>query len=170
MYGVPLTVYLFSSWLGSLFPALRATHSGGHRWNDLIGWQGDPHVSPFHLASYVVLVAGFFLIAIAWSMLLGAARAGQLGTTGPYAWVRHPQYLGFLAIIVGFLIQWPTIPTLLRLARQTNGRPMQPASSGSVRAGSQPGSGPHHPPGERSLGRSQGEDLCTSISTSSLPL
>ena len=113
MYGVPLTVYLLSGWLGSRFPALRATHSGGHLWNDLIGWQGDPHASPFHLASYVVLMAGFLLIATAWSQLLRSARAGRLATMGPYAWVRHPQYLGFLAIMVGFLLQWPTIPTLI---------------------------------------------------------
>ena len=113
MYGAPLTVYLLASWLGSRFPALQATHSGGHLWNDLIGWQGDPHVSPFHLASYAVLIAGFWLISTAWTHLLRAARDDRLATTGPYAWVRHPQYLGFLAIMVGFLLQWPTIPTLV---------------------------------------------------------
>ncbi len=113
MYGVPLTIYLLSGALGSRFPALRATHSGGHLWNDLIGWQGDPHLSPFHLASYAVLGAGFWLIATAWTHLLRAAKSDRLATTGPYAWVRHPQYLGFLAIMVGFLLQWPTIPTLV---------------------------------------------------------
>lgn len=113
MYGVPLTVYLLSSWLGSRFPALQATHSGVHLWNDLIGWKGDPHMSPFHLASYAVLDAGFWLIATAWTQLLTAALADRLATTGPYGYVRHPQYLGFLAIMVGFLLQWPTIPTLV---------------------------------------------------------
>lgn len=113
MYGVPLTIYLLSGWLGSRFPALQPTHSGGHLWNDLIGWQGDPHVSPFHLASYAVLAAGFWLIATAWTQLLRSAREDRLATTGPYSWVRHPQYLGFLGIMVGFLLQWPTIPTLV---------------------------------------------------------
>ena len=113
MYGAPLTIYLLSGWLGSRFPALRPTHSGGHLWNDLIGWQGDPHVSPFHLASYAVLGAGFWLISTAWTQLHAAARDDHLATVGPYAWVRHPQYLGFLAIMVGFLLQWPTIPTLV---------------------------------------------------------
>jgi hypothetical protein len=37
MYGAPLTVYLLSGWLGSRFPTLEPTHSGGHLWNDLIG-------------------------------------------------------------------------------------------------------------------------------------
>jgi protein-S-isoprenylcysteine O-methyltransferase Ste14 len=113
MYGAPLTVYLLSGWLGSRFPALKATHSGGHLWNDLIGWKGDPHMSPFHLASYAVLIGGFWLISAAWNELHKAARADRLAIAGPYAWVRHPQYVGFLAIMVGFLLQWPTIPTLV---------------------------------------------------------
>ena len=112
MYGAPLTVYLLSGWLGSRFPALEPTHSGGHLWNDLIGWAGDPHAGPFHLASYAVLIGGFWLIAAAWSVLHAAAQKGTLATTGPYAWLRHPQYLGFLLIMLGFLLQWPTIPTL----------------------------------------------------------
>ncbi len=34
-------------------------------------------------------------------------------TTGVYGLVRHPQYLGFYLIIIGFLVQWPTIITVL---------------------------------------------------------
>ena len=112
MYGAPLTVYLLGSWLGSRFPALRATHAGGHLWNDLIGWKYDPHLSPFHLASYLLIGAGFWLIAAAWRVLHHAARTGTLASTGPYAHVRHPQYGGLLLIMTGFLVQWPTIPTL----------------------------------------------------------
>jgi hypothetical protein len=37
MYGLPLTVYLLSGWLGSKVPALQATHAGGHLFNDLVG-------------------------------------------------------------------------------------------------------------------------------------
>jgi len=113
MYGIPLMVYLLSGWLGSTVPALRATHSGGHLWNDLIGWSGDPHLSPFHLASYAFIGGGFWLIAAAWRVLHDAARRDSLATTGPYARVRHPQYDGFLLIMIGFLLQWPTIPTLI---------------------------------------------------------
>jgi protein-S-isoprenylcysteine O-methyltransferase Ste14 len=41
--------------------------------------------------------------------------AGWLGlaTTGPYAGVRHPQYVGFIVIMMGFLLQWPTLVTLV---------------------------------------------------------
>lgn len=113
MYGVPLTVYLLSGWLGSKVPALQATHSGGHLWNDLIGWRGDPHLSPFHLASYLLIGGGFWLISAAWRLLLEASREQVLATSGLYARIRHPQYAGFLLIMVGFMLQWPTIPTLL---------------------------------------------------------
>lgn len=27
--------------------------------------------------------------------------------------MRHPQYDGFLLVMIGFLLQWPTIPTLV---------------------------------------------------------
>lgn len=38
---------------------------------------------------------------------------GQLATTGAYSYVRHPQYVGFITIMFGFRLQWPTILTLL---------------------------------------------------------
>lgn len=36
----------------------------------------------------------------------------MLATTGPYASIRHPQYVAFVVILFGFLLQWPTILTL----------------------------------------------------------
>lgn len=112
MYGFPFTIYVLSGWLGDRVPALTLTHGGGHLWNDLIGWRWDPHLSPFHLASYVFLIGGFWLISSAWRVLWTAQRRGRLATGGPYARVRHPQYVGFLFVMVGFLLQWPTLLTL----------------------------------------------------------
>ena len=47
----------------------------------------------------------------------GACAAAQqrhaLATMGVYARVRHPQYIAFIAIMFGFLLQWPTLLTLL---------------------------------------------------------
>jgi hypothetical protein len=85
IYGLPLTVYLLSRWLGSTIPALSPTHAGGHLFTDLIGWTGDPHLSPFHLASYLFIGGGFWLVAAAWRLLYEAAKSGTLATTGPYA-------------------------------------------------------------------------------------
>jgi protein-S-isoprenylcysteine O-methyltransferase Ste14 len=113
MYGFPLTVYLLTGALGSRFESLNLTHDGGHLWSELIGWQGDPHMSPFHLASYLFIGGGMWVIVAAWRVLWASARTKTLATTGPYARVRHPQYAGFLAVMIGFLLQWPTLPTLV---------------------------------------------------------
>lgn len=112
MYGYPLTVYLLTGPLAGLIPGVNLSHNAGHLWTDLIGWKGDPHVSPFHLASYAFIGGGFWLIAAAWRHLYAAQKARRLAVSGPYAHVRHPQYLGFILIMVGFLLQWPTFATL----------------------------------------------------------
>ena len=113
MYGYPLSIYLLSGPLGNWFPGLGLTHNAGHLWADLIGWNGDPHLSPFHIASYGALIAGFWLIAAAWRVLYTAQSEGRLATGGWYERVRHPQYTGFILIMIGFLLQWPTLATLL---------------------------------------------------------
>ena len=113
MYGYPLTVYLLTGPLGGLIPGVDLSHDAGHLWADLIGWKGDPHVSPFHLASYGFIIGGFWLIAAGWRVLFAALKAGTLATTGPYARLRHPQYAGFALIMIGFLLQWPTLATLV---------------------------------------------------------
>lgn len=114
MYGFPLTIYLLSGWLGSRFPGIDfLSHDAGHLLETLFGWKANPHFGPFHIASNIVLVAGFWLLASAWRVLYDAQRAGELATTGPYAKVRHPQYIGFVLIMFGFLLQWPTLITLI---------------------------------------------------------
>ena len=50
-----------------------------------------------------------------WDVLYKAQRAQTLAVTGPYSWVRHPQYAGFIVIMLGFLLQWPTLITLAML-------------------------------------------------------
>lgn len=113
MYGFPLTIYLFSGWLGRRFPETDLfSHESGHLWHTLFGWEGNPHLDPFHIASYALIGGGFWLLSISWPVLYRAQRQGRLATTGTYARVRHPQYLGFIAILAGFLFQWPTLITL----------------------------------------------------------
>ncbi|MCJ7656701.1 MAG: isoprenylcysteine carboxylmethyltransferase family protein, partial [Candidatus Atribacteria bacterium] len=38
---------------------------------------------------------------------------GKLVTEGVYSYVRHPQYSGLFLITIGFLIQWPSLTTLI---------------------------------------------------------
>jgi protein-S-isoprenylcysteine O-methyltransferase Ste14 len=114
MYGFPLTIYLLAGWLGRRYPALDPfSHDAGHLWSTLFGLPGNPHFGVLHILSNVLIVAGFFLIAAAWARLHEAQRHGRLAIDGPYASVRHPQYAGFIVILVGFLLQWPTLLTLL---------------------------------------------------------
>jgi len=114
MYGFPLTVYLLSGWLGRRFPEVDLlSHNAGHLWTTLLGWKGDAHLSPLHILSMVVIAAGFILLSAAWRELFAAQRAGRLAVRGPYARMRHPQYVGFILIMIGFLLQWPTLITLL---------------------------------------------------------
>jgi len=113
MYGFPLTIYLLSGWLQGRYPGLDLlSHNSGHLWETLLGSEGDPHLNPLHLLSGFLIAGGFILLAAAWRVLYAAQQAHRLATTGPYAHVRHPQYAGFTLIMLGFLVQWPTILTL----------------------------------------------------------
>lgn len=114
MYGFPLTIYFLSGWLTSRFPQVDwLAHDSGHLLEMLFGWTGNPHFGPFHIVSNVLIIAGFWIVASAWRELHAAQRAGTLATTGAYARVRHPQYVGFVLVMTGFLLQWPTLLTLL---------------------------------------------------------
>lgn len=114
MYGFPLTIYFLSGWLSGLLPDSQLfSHEGGHLWYTVLGFEGNPHWNPIHIVSNLLIIAGFILLSAAWKVLYAAQRSGHLATSGPYRYVRHPQYIGFAIIMFGFLVQWPTILTLL---------------------------------------------------------
>ena len=113
MFGFPLTIYLLSGWLQSNFPETDIfNHDNGHLWYTLFGFEGDPHLIPIHLISNLLIFGGFYITYKAWRVLHAAQKEGKLAIIGPYATVRHPQYGGFLLVMTGFLIMWPTILTL----------------------------------------------------------
>ena len=113
MYGFPLSIYLLSGWLASHFPEVDPfAHDTGHFWHILLGIPGPAHSDPLHIFSEVLVFVGLILLAVSWRVLYWAQRDHTMATTGPYAWVRHPQYDAFMMIMLGFLLQWPTIPTL----------------------------------------------------------
>ena len=114
MYGFPLTVYFLSGWLTRKFPGVDPLgHDFGHLWYTLLGFKGDPHLNPIHIASNLIILGGFVVLASAWRVLFRAQHEGTLATTGAYARVRHPQYVAFILIMFGFLLQWPTLVTLV---------------------------------------------------------
>ena len=113
MYGFPLTIYFLSGWLQTHFPTVDwFSHDAGHFLEMMFGWKSNPHFGPFHVLSFIFIGAGFFLISTAWQVLYEAQRRDGLAISGPYGYVRHPQYVGFILVMFGFLIQWPTLLTL----------------------------------------------------------
>jgi protein-S-isoprenylcysteine O-methyltransferase Ste14 len=109
MYGFPLTIYILTGVLGSKYPALNPfSHASGHLWLVLFGG-GPAMMNVIHLISNVLVLIGFAIMWRGWKLIHGAKS--ELVTAGPYAYVRHPQYSGLFLVMIGMLIQWPTIIT-----------------------------------------------------------
>jgi protein-S-isoprenylcysteine O-methyltransferase Ste14 len=113
MYGFPVTLYLLSGWLSKWLPGTDLfSHDSGHLWHTLFKLSGDPHSDPFHIASYFLIGGGMVLLIASWRVLHAAQQEHRLAQTGAYAVIRHPQYAAFIAMMLGFLFQWPTLLTL----------------------------------------------------------
>lgn len=109
MYGFPLTIYLLSHWLGLKIPL---DHVSGHLLGDLIsslglgnGW------AVVMIGSNVLLALGIWLIMAGWEQVYQSK--GEMVTDGLYARMRHPQYTGIFVVTLAFMIQWPTLTTLI---------------------------------------------------------
>jgi len=111
MYGFPLTIYLLTGWLGEAYPVLQPfNHKYGHLWVVVFGGSTLAWLIVMGL-SLVFLLAGYTLMSKGWRQIHGAHDT--LVTDGVYAYARHPQYTGLFLIITGFLIQWPTLLTVI---------------------------------------------------------
>ena len=113
MFGIPLTIYLLVPLLG-IEPQIFGMHES-HLWAYLLS---RVEITSIETAVYLVMVVSMALIAIGFSLLaLGWKEVfrgkGDLVSTGLYGRVRHPQYLGLILVIIAFLVQWPTLLTLL---------------------------------------------------------
>lgn len=111
MYGFPLTIYLLTTVLGSKYPAINPfVHSNGNLWAVFLG--RAPYVSELLMfLGGAAILAGLILMGRAWRQIYQAK--GELVTSGLYGLVRHPQYSALFLLTTGFLIQWPTIITLI---------------------------------------------------------
>lgn len=114
MYGFPLTIYALSGWLVKHYPEVDLfAHSSGHLWQVLLGESGSRHASLFFYISTALAYGPLLVLIHSWRVLYKAQKEGKVADTGIYAYVRHPQYICFVSIMLGFLIQWPTLPTLV---------------------------------------------------------
>jgi protein-S-isoprenylcysteine O-methyltransferase Ste14 len=108
MYGFPLTMYIIT-WLFGYTNVYTLEFL-------LAGFMGEEKFVSIYLGfilpvSNMIILVGILLVIFGWRKIFRAKE--KLVTTGIYAYVRHPQYLGFLLITLGMNVQWITIPTLL---------------------------------------------------------
>lgn len=108
MYGFPLTMYVLAGTFGYSVLSLEFL---------LIGVMGESQFyyifnSFIFPASKIIMLIGILLIIYGWRQIHKARKQGKLVTTGLYAYMRHPQYVGFLLITLGLNVQWLTIITL----------------------------------------------------------
>lgn len=113
MYGIPLTVYFLTGWLGSKYPVFDPfSHASGHLFLVFIGMSHSVlAMSLLHILSNGIIFFGFYLVYKGWK-LIHDSKQDQLITEGIYSYIRHPQYSGLFLVTLGFFIQWPTLITL----------------------------------------------------------
>mgnify|MGYP005837433357 FL=1 len=107
MYGIPLTVLFASKYFFTP------------------GTQLPPNIVNFYFLGVgfgmdiamtygaILMLIGMAIIITGWIKLYMSTKEDGLVTDGIYAYSRHPQYLGFILIILGWLFGWPTIITVV---------------------------------------------------------
>jgi protein-S-isoprenylcysteine O-methyltransferase Ste14 len=110
MYGLPLTMYLVAWLTGKT--EYTTEHFRGHAWAYLVGW-GETGAIVFDVIGQLLIVAGAVLGIIGWRQIYRGK--GELVCTGLYRRIRHPQYTGFFLFLVGSIVNWPTLITMVML-------------------------------------------------------
>ena len=108
MFGVPLSMYVLT-WLFGI--SLPDGVLYGHTLNQWIGHWG------MYIGTVMMLI-GVALVIAGWSVIHKRywskdAGEGELVTSGIYAYIRHPQYTGFMLVTLGMMFDWATLPLLI---------------------------------------------------------
>ncbi len=108
MFGVPLSLYVLTWVLGFTVPE---GVLWGHTLINVIGYWG----MYLGIACYLI---GALLVVLGWREIYRQywskeESEGALVTNGIYAYIRHPQYTGFMLITLGMIFEWATIPLLV---------------------------------------------------------
>ncbi len=107
MYGIPLTLFFASNYFSA--PGVEVP-------NSVIRFQFlgvDIGMTAAMVYGTVLMLMGMCLIIIGWVTLYRNYEEDSIVTKGIYSHSRHPQYFGFILIVVGWLVGWPTILTVV---------------------------------------------------------
>ena len=107
MYGIPLTIFFVSK---SLYGSTVATAKIVY---DFTFLGVNIAMDLAMLYATILMIIGTAFILVAWVTLYKKIKTEKLVTTGIYSFSRHPQYFGFILIILGWFIGWPTILTAI---------------------------------------------------------
>ncbi len=108
MYGLPITMYGVA-WLTGKTDFAN-DHFHGHAWAYLLGWDETGAVVLTFVGNALVALGGLIAL-LGWRQVHRAK--GGLVRDGLYRRIRHPQYTGFFLFLIGSLVNWPTLPTLV---------------------------------------------------------
>jgi protein-S-isoprenylcysteine O-methyltransferase Ste14 len=107
MYGLPLTIFFAAKYF---LPDPSVLPPNVVEFN----FAGVPMGMDMAMAYGAVIMAiGMFLIVIGWVTLYFGTKRGQFVQSGIYSFSRHPQYIGFILIVIGWFFGWPTLITLI---------------------------------------------------------
>ena len=107
MYGIPLTVFFASKSFQGPVVGLAGTVY------DFEFLGVGISMTLAMLYGTILMVIGTIIIIVAWITLYRKIKSEEIVTSGIYSISRHPQYFGFLLIIFGWFIGWPTILTVV---------------------------------------------------------
>lgn len=106
MYGIPLSLLFMSKYLDvhtAVPPVLFSFNMFGVELSlDICMLYGG-----------IIMTIGMIIITIGWITLYRNIKGKGLVTSGIYSFSRHPQYAGFILIIVGWFFGWPTLLTII---------------------------------------------------------
>lgn len=107
MYGIPLTIFFVSK---SVYSTYIQTAPIVYDFRFL---GVDIAMDMAMLYASILMIIGTVFILVAWITLYKKIKTEELVTTGIYTYSRHPQYLGFILIILGWFVGWPTVLTAI---------------------------------------------------------
>lgn len=107
MYGLPLSIMFMSNTFGDNGVKLPESAISFR----LLGI--DFIMTHAMVYGLVVMTIGSILIGVGWVTLYRNIQDSEIVTKGIYSYSRHPQYLGFILVILGWFIGWPTLLTIV---------------------------------------------------------